>query len=317
MTKEATKELDKTGGKEAKPERHEGAGHATGGAAKDRQMQVQPNRDTDQAAPAWPVFPEDEHKEPIDPRTGLRGRPESPSDHFGQRTRDNVNPAIPSSPPGTGGIVDPASLGMEQGGGAEPRYYTDEVPVRSINEPGSPAEQSSQAPSTQEGAAPQWPYVGVDPAHPLNVPQSINEPPGSDIYANIDEGEGGEGEDGPDITSLDPDEADAGDATDIVMHVYGSGFTPESKIFFNGLEEPTVFVDETEVTTGVKPSLFVVPAVCPVTVRNGDLESDALEFEFLDPEDPPAARETKQTTRRSKPKPKAAKKAKKAKKGKR
>ena len=51
--------------------------------------------------------------------------------------------------------------------------------------------------------------------------------------------------------------------------------------------------------------------MCPVTVKNGALESDALEFEFLDPEEPVTARETKKTERRSKPKPKAAKKAKK------
>ena len=76
-------------------------------------------------------------------------------------------------------------------------------------------------------------------------------------------------------------------------------------ISFNGIDEPTEFVSDTEVTTIVKPSLFVVPAICPVTVKNGALESDALEFEFLDPEDPPAARETKRTTR-AKPKPKAA-----------
>src|SRR6187397_1779153 len=122
MTKEATKELGNTGGRQAKQERHEGAGHATGGAVKDRQMQVQPDRTADQHAPsAAMIFPEEEHREPIDPRTGLRGRPESPSDHFGQRTRDNVNPAIPSADPGTGGIVDPASLGMEQGGGGQPK----------------------------------------------------------------------------------------------------------------------------------------------------------------------------------------------------
>ncbi len=44
---------------------------------------------------------------------------------------------------------------------------------------------------------------------------------------------------------------------------------------------------------------------------NGEHESDALEFEFLDPEEPVAARETKRSTRAAKPKPKAKKKAKK------
>jgi len=95
------------------------------------------------------------------------------------------------------------------------------------------------------------------------------------------------------------------------MHVHGTGFTEQSVIYFNGLQEPTTFVSETEVTTGVKPSLFTVPAVCPVTVRNGEHESDALEFEFLDPEEPVATRETKRTTRTTKAKAKPKKPAKK------
>jgi len=46
-----------------------------------------------------------------------RTRPDDPSEHQGQLTRDNVNPDIPSAPPGTGGIVDPNTLGMPQAGG--------------------------------------------------------------------------------------------------------------------------------------------------------------------------------------------------------
>jgi len=238
--------------------------------------------------------------EPMDPRTGLRGRPESPSDNPGQKTRDNVTPVIPSAPPREGGIVDPTSLGMPQGG-VQPVYPP---PVKSINEPRTPAEQSDHRPDARAEDLP--------PGH-FNA--SINEPPGSDVGG---EGgateEGGEEGEAPDLErSLDPDEADAGDATDIVMHVHGTGFTEQSVIYFNGLQEPTTFVSETEVTTGVKPSLFVVPAVCPVTVRNGEHESDALEFEFLDPEDPPAARETKRSTRTTKAKAKPKKAAKKGK----
>ena len=81
----------------------------------------------------------------MDPRTGLRGRPESPSDNPGQKTRDNVTPVIPSAarPEGTpGGIVDPTSLGMPQGG-IQPVYPP---PVKSINEPRTPAEQSDHNP---------------------------------------------------------------------------------------------------------------------------------------------------------------------------
>src|SRR6185295_1341074 len=49
-----------------------------------------------------------------------RTRPEDPSDHFGQLTRDNVNPDIPSAEPGKGDIVDPRTLGMESIAGTAP-----------------------------------------------------------------------------------------------------------------------------------------------------------------------------------------------------
>jgi hypothetical protein len=261
--------------------------------------------------------------EPMDERTGLRGKPESPSDNPGQKTRDNVTPVIPSAPPREGGIVDPNSLGMPQGG-VQPAYPP---PVKSINEPRTPAEQSDHDPL---GAAvlqgDPKPNTTLTPGElpPGHFNASINEPLGSDVGGEgsaTEEGGEGEGEGGgegetdeaPDLERLEPDEADAGDAEDIVMHVHGTGFTEESVIYFNGLEEPTTFVSETEVTTGVKPSLFVVPAVCPVTVRNGSYESDALEFEFLDPEEPVAARETKRTSRTTKAKAKPKKAAKKSK----
>jgi len=55
-----------------------------------------------------------------DPLFIEKTRPEDPSGRPGQLTRDNVNPHIPSgergAPTNAGGIVDPTSLGMEQGG---------------------------------------------------------------------------------------------------------------------------------------------------------------------------------------------------------
>jgi hypothetical protein len=292
---------------------------------RDRPMPVQPDRTLNQdvriddVRKAQVDRPHSYLDEPMDPRTGLRGRPESPSDNPGQKTRDNVTPVIPSAEPGKGGIVDPTSLGMEQGG--KPAVHP--PPVKSINEPRTPAEQSDHNPlGAADLRSDPKPNTVLTPGElpPGHFNASINEPPGSDVGgegAAVEEG-GGEGAGGeedaaPDLESLDPDEADAGDATDIVMHVHGTGFTEQSVIYFNGLQEPTTFVSETEVTTGVKPSLFVVPAVCPVTVRNGEHESDALEFEFLDPEDPPAARETKRSTRTTKAKAKPKKPVKKGK----
>ena len=299
--------------------KHEDHPKSEQGQPKDRPMPMQGDRTTvpDPSVSVGNVRKADINRpksfldEPIDPRTGLQGRPVSPSDNPGQKTRDNVTPVIPSAPPREGGIVDPNSLGMEQGG-VQPVYPP---PVKSINEPRTPAEQSDH---NQLGTAvlrgDPKPNTTLTPGElpPGHGNASINEPPGSNVGGE-GAGEGGEGDldEAPDLESLDPDEADAGDPADIVMHVHGTGFTEQSVIYFNGLQEPTTFVSETEVTTGVKPSLFTVATVCPVTVRNGEHESDALEFEFLDPEDPPAARETKRTTRTTKAKAKPKKPAKK------
>ena len=84
----------------------------------------------------------------------------------------------------------------------------------------------------------------------------------------------------PVLSSLSPDTAVAGDATDITMTVTGTGFDASSIIMFGGLDEPTTLVSDTEVTTGVKPSLFVVPDDVPVAVRNASAMSNELTFTF-------------------------------------
>jgi len=86
----------------------------------------------------------------------------------------------------------------------------------------------------------------------------------------------------PALTSLDPSTAVAGSTADIVMKAIGTGFTPSSIIVFNGYAEPTTFVSETELTTGVKPSLFVVPAVCPVSIHTNSLVTEPIDFTFTD-----------------------------------
>jgi hypothetical protein len=84
----------------------------------------------------------------------------------------------------------------------------------------------------------------------------------------------------PVINSLTPNTAIAGSPTDIEMLIDGTGFTPHSVITFNGLDEPTDFHSATSIGTGVKPSLFTVPATCPVTVRNPDGVSNSVDFTF-------------------------------------
>ena len=86
----------------------------------------------------------------------------------------------------------------------------------------------------------------------------------------------------PTLDSLSPSSAVAGDATDITLSCIGTGFTADSIIVFNGHAEPTTLVSDTEVTTGVKPSLFVVPAVCPVEIHTNMLVTPPLDFTFTE-----------------------------------
>jgi hypothetical protein len=202
------------------------------------------------------------------------------------------------------------------------RQVNPDAPAGSINGPGvdrTGRYESINEPSHVDQNWPQRSAEGVKPGKGATGPRpgtqeaagagwqgSINEPPGSQV---IPEGAGqgaGGGAGGigteyetPEIEELEPDEVEAGSAADITMHVHGSGFTDKSVITFNHLDEPTVFVSESEVTTIVKPSLFTVADVVDVTVKNGAYESEPVEFEFLEPEVPAASRQTK----RAKPKP--------------
>jgi hypothetical protein len=91
------------------------------------------------------------------------------------------------------------------------------------------------------------------------------------------------------VTALEPPIAIAGDPTDIKLIVHGTGFNKSSVIVFNGYDEPTTFIDSTRLSTGVKPSLFVVPASCPVGVRNaGYALGNTMNFDFVETAVPPA-----------------------------
>jgi hypothetical protein len=83
----------------------------------------------------------------------------------------------------------------------------------------------------------------------------------------------------PSITSLSPSSAAIGSPV-FDLHVIGTGFTPASKIVFNGIEEPTTYVSATELTTGINMPLWQAPVIVPVTVTEGDLISDQMLFEF-------------------------------------
>lgn len=86
----------------------------------------------------------------------------------------------------------------------------------------------------------------------------------------------------PTLTSISPDTAVIGDA-DLTLTATGTDFTPQSVITFNGGNENTEFVSDTELTTIVKPSTATTAGAYPVTVKTSTLESDAVDFTFTDP----------------------------------
>jgi hypothetical protein len=87
----------------------------------------------------------------------------------------------------------------------------------------------------------------------------------------------------PKVDSLDPSSVELGSPS-FDIHVMGSGFTPESVIVFNGYEEPTVFVSDSELTTGVNMSVWLAPAEVPVSVGSVGVQSESVMFTFLAPE---------------------------------
>jgi hypothetical protein len=82
----------------------------------------------------------------------------------------------------------------------------------------------------------------------------------------------------PQLTALEPSSASITDA-DFEGHIRGQNFTENSVIVWNGADEPTRFIDESDVWTTVVPSVVTAPTVLNVYVRNGDGQvSNILEF---------------------------------------
>ena len=85
----------------------------------------------------------------------------------------------------------------------------------------------------------------------------------------------------PTIELLEPDTVALGDP-DVDLIVTGTGFNEMSKIVFDGHDEPTKLISETEVSTGVKPSLFTEAKQVPVSVRTGSMVGGPLPFTFTE-----------------------------------
>jgi hypothetical protein len=84
----------------------------------------------------------------------------------------------------------------------------------------------------------------------------------------------------PTVSALTPNTAASLVGVDLTMTVTGTGFNQLSRIVFNGNDEPTNYISPTSLSTIVKPSMFAVPAVVPVGVRNGSTMSNTQNFTF-------------------------------------
>jgi len=89
----------------------------------------------------------------------------------------------------------------------------------------------------------------------------------------------------PVLTALTPASVKLGEP-DFTLHVEGTGFVEGDTILWNGAPEPTTFVSDAELTTGVNMATAINAVTCAVAVRNlvGHV-SNELTFEFL-PADP-------------------------------
>jgi hypothetical protein len=89
----------------------------------------------------------------------------------------------------------------------------------------------------------------------------------------------------PDQGLPEPEPPIEGAAPTLTSLCKGSGFTAESKIIWNGGEEPTTFGDPTTVSTLVKPSTvdpgLQLPFSLPVLVRTGAQDTEPLQFTFV------------------------------------
>jgi len=215
-----------------------------------------------------------------------RTLPEDPSDHFGQLTRDNVNPDIPSSKTREGWIVDPNTLQMDQGQQGEPPPKAENQPeqwpqhqkVPSVSEydKGEEGQQPKGKTAPREGEAP--------PIEPLRS-ASINEPPGSNVLPGMETGpnQPPEGAELPPLvlTDISPDTATVGSPEDLVLTVTGSGFGPNCVVMVDDEDMATTLVNSTTLTASVP--VAAEPGVVDVEVARGEDLSDVLTFEFVAP----------------------------------
>jgi hypothetical protein len=137
----------------------------------------------------------------------------------------------------------------------------------------------------EEAAAEKVFQAGKHPDHDLSTPEPpVAQPKGKgvggravkDVAAPLTS-----------VTSLLPPSAAIGDPS-FQLRVIGSGFDATSVIVFAGGDEPTSYVSENELTTGVDMSVWLGPdPAIPVLVRTGSEETNAVPFAFTPPREVP------------------------------
>lgn len=84
------------------------------------------------------------------------------------------------------------------------------------------------------------------------------------------------------VSALVPDWCSIADPNPVLLHVYGSGFTETTQIWWHDHLETTVFVDEGHLTTWVCPWLFYNPDNILVGVQDAGVDGDKqLYFRLL------------------------------------
>ena len=104
----------------------------------------------------------------------------------------------------------------------------------------------------------------------------------------------------PVLSSLNPNTAAISDP-DFTISCMGDNFDENCTIVWMGAEEPTTFVSETELTTGVVPSVVTSPTTIEVFIRKvvqgHPVESQIVVFTWTEAVAPPQT-ETDNPTRR-------------------
>jgi hypothetical protein len=84
------------------------------------------------------------------------------------------------------------------------------------------------------------------------------------------------------ITDIKPDTMPLGEP-DFTIRVFGTGLTSNSMITVNRDNRPTEFTPPNRVTAVVEMHMLTTPGVYPITVKDGAIESNEIDFTVTAP----------------------------------